>query len=141
MKKRSTIKQSGKQALAAFESHRRDCLNEDDIKKIKVVLRKVWSWSHSRKLVAKRCDIGGGYSKCEGCKKKCPKIFVDHIMPLGTFDLGYIYRLFVSSKEMQGLCAPCHKAKTKLDMVAIKRNKEVNRREMVESEAVDYDFF
>lgn len=98
-----------------------DDLNDDDIKKIKRVLRQAWSWSYSRRLVIKRCDIGGGYSRCEGCKKKVPKIFVDHIEAIGTFDpKTYILRSFVPSRFMQGLCQPCHKVKTKADMKAMK---------------------
>lgn len=104
----------------------RDCLNSDDAKKIQKALRQVWSWSYSRRLVLKRCDLGGGYARCEGCRKKVPKVHVDHIRAVGTFDgEGYIGRLFVSSSKMQGLCATCHKVKTRADLKAIKEAKRI----------------
>lgn len=106
-----------------------DRLNENDIKKIKKALRQVWSWSHSRRLVAKRCDLGGGYSRCEHCKKKCPKIFIDHIKAVGTYDKNYIDRLFVSSDKMQGLCNDCHKVKTKVDLKEISTAKKKSKRD------------
>lgn len=95
-------------------------LNDQDKKKIKSALRKVWSWSFARKLVVKRCDLGGGYSRCEKCRKKVPRIHVDHIEAVGPFSLDIISRMFVPSSKMQGLCDVCHKAKTKTDLVAIK---------------------
>jgi hypothetical protein len=119
------VKLNEKRIAERDESKRLDLAtpNEDDIKKIKKALRQVWSWSHSRRLVTKRCDLGEGYSRCEKCKKKCPKIFIDHIEPVGTFDKNYIDRLFVPSKRMQGLCVNCHKSKTKTDLANIKRSK------------------
>lgn len=85
-------------------------------------LREVWYRSSSaRKLVVKRCDIGGGYSRCEGCRKKVPKIYVDHIIPCGTLDGGYIARLSVPSNRLQGLCKQCHDIKTKEDRARIAR--------------------
>jgi hypothetical protein len=99
-------------------------LNKRDIKHLIRVMRQVWSWSYSRRLVVKRTDIGGGYARCEKCKKKVPKVHVDHIQPVGTFNRSYISRLFVHSKKLQGLCQNCHKVKTKADLKAIKSKKE-----------------
>lgn len=116
-------------ALGLPSAPDRDCLNPDDVKKIIKALRQVWSWSHSRRLVIKRCDLGEGYSRCESCRKKVPKVHVDHVTAVGTFDDGYIRRLFVSSNLMQGLCVLCHKIKTKKDLAAIKAKKVVSEQE------------
>lgn len=90
-----------------------DGLGPDDIKKIRSAIRQVWHWSHAKKLVVKRCTKADGFPYCETCKKRCPKIFVDHIKQVGDVDGGFIYRLFVPSKQMQGLCKKCHNLKTK----------------------------
>jgi len=90
-----------------------DGLGPKEIAQIRVALRKVWSWSHARRLVIKRCEGKGGFSFCEKCKKRAPKIFVDHLKKCGEVDDGYIRRLFVSSDKMQGLCNKCHNKKTK----------------------------
>lgn len=90
-----------------------DGLGPDDIRKIRTAIRQVWHWSYSKKLVVKRCTDKKGYPHCELCKKRCPKIFVDHIKKVGDVDEGFIYRLFVPSVMMQGLCKKCHDAKTK----------------------------
>ena len=92
-----------------------DGFGPDDKRKIRAALRKVWSWSYPRRLVEKRCLIDGGFSRCEKCKKKCPKVYVDHIQNVGEVDAGFISRLFVASHKMQGLCKKCHDAKTKLE--------------------------
>ena len=91
-----------------------DGLGADDIKKIRSALRQVWSWSHARRLVVKRCLQPDGYSICEKCKQQCPKIHVDHIQVLGEVTgLKYIERMWTPSKNLQGLCKKCHDAKTK----------------------------
>lgn len=80
-------------------------------------LRKVWrDSSTSRKLCVKRADVGGGYSKCETCGRKVPKIYVDHIKPCGKLtDPGYLERLSCPSNQLQALCHDCHKKKTAKD--------------------------
>lgn len=108
---------------AKIKPQKVDGLGPEDIKKIVRVLRQVWSWGHAWRLVKKRCDIGEGYARCEGCKKKVPKVYVDHIVAIGTFDEGYIGRLFVPSTQMQGLCQNCHKVKTKADLKLIAESK------------------
>lgn len=93
-----------------------DGLGPKDIKKLRTAIRQVWSWSYAKKLVVKRCTDKNGFARCENpkCKKrKCPKIFVDHIMRCGNVDEGYIKRMFVPSKSLQGLCKICHDTKTR----------------------------
>jgi hypothetical protein len=101
-----------------------DGLNDADVKKLRAAIRQVWRWSYSRKLVEKRCALGGGYSRCEMCRKKCPKIFVDHIVAIGPFDPAtFIFRMFIPSTQLQGLCHVCHKIKTKADTAVIKKRR------------------
>lgn len=77
------------------------------------VLRELWQRSsQARKIVVKRCELAGGYSRCELCKKKVPKVFIDHIERVGDLDAGFFKRLFCSSKGLQGLCEKCHSRKT-----------------------------
>lgn len=79
-------------------------------------IRQVWQRSRARHLVIKRCTDGEGYLFCEKCKKRSPKIQVDHIEPLGSIDeAGYVPRLFCSSIRMRGLCKLCHAPKTKAE--------------------------
>jgi hypothetical protein len=103
-----------------------DSLNAQDLKRICRALRQIWHRSYSRNLVVKRCLINGGYSRCEKCKKKCPKVFVDHIDPIGAPNRNLIWRMFVPSYKLQGLCANCHKEKTKLDNLENKWRKFLN---------------
>lgn len=97
-----------------------DGLGPQDIKKIITALRKVWSWSYARRLVIQRCTGRGGFSYCEGCKKRTPKVFVDHTDAVGAFGPDFVNRLFVPSNQMKGLCKECHKEKTKKDLVEIR---------------------
>ncbi len=92
-----------------------DGLGPDEIKKIRTAIRRVWAWSYARRLVVKRCldPKDKEYSRCEKCKKRCPKIYVDHIVACGDVDEGYLTRTFVPSKLLQGMCKKCHDAKTK----------------------------
>ena len=98
-----------------------DGLNEIDLKRIGQALRKAWGWSYSRKLVIDRCLIAGGFSRCERCKKKVPRIFVDHIKPCGSIDVDIIKRMFIPSKDLMGLCSICHSVKTRADRQAMKK--------------------
>lgn len=106
-----------------LKSQKIDGLGPQDIEKITIALRQVWSWSYSRRLVIKRCLLPNGFSKCEKCKKKCPKVFVDHIVPVGSYDGELIERMWVPSMKMQGLCNECHRIKTKVDVEGIKVSK------------------
>lgn len=89
-----------------------DGLSAADVAKIRTAIRQVWHWSYPRKLCAARCVGKGGFSYCEKCKKKVPKVFIDHIENVGDVDGGFIKRLFTPSKNLQGLCHDCHKIKT-----------------------------
>ena len=73
----------------------------------------VWHWGYPKKLVIARCTGKDGFLKCEKCKKRVPKVFVDHIVQVGDVDSGFIARLFCPSSGLQGLCAECHRLKTK----------------------------
>jgi len=89
-------------------------LSPREIAKLRSGIRMVWQrTSHARKLVQKRCLTPEGFSKCEGCGTVVAKVAIDHIVPCGAFNSGYIKRMFVSSKDLQGLCKTCHDAKTK----------------------------
>lgn len=90
-----------------------DGLSPEDIAKIRVVIRQVWSWSYPRKLCIKRCTRADGFAYCEKCGEKCPKLKVDHIIAVGDVDDGFLERLFTPSRNLQGLCDGCHKIKTK----------------------------
>lgn len=90
-----------------------DGLGPKEIKRIRNALRDVWRYSHARTLVIKRCEGKDGFSFCEKCKKRTPKLKVDHIIQCGDVDEGYIKRLFIPSFGLQGLCPKCHNLKTK----------------------------
>ncbi len=94
-----------------------DGLGPEEIKRVRSAIRQVWSWSHAKRLVVQRCTDKDGYPRCEKCKKRCPKIFVDHIEKVGDVDEGFLKRLFVPSTKMQGLCKKCHDAKTKWERI------------------------
>lgn len=98
-----------------------DGLGPKEIAQIRTALRKVWSWSRARRLALARAMGKDGYSRCERCKKKVPKVYVDHIEACGSvLDGGYIDRLFVPSKGLQCLCRLCHNAKTKQERLEAK---------------------
>lgn len=90
-----------------------DGLSAKDIKKIRSAIRKVWSWSYPRRLCIARATGPDGFVRCEKCKKKVPKIYPDHVKPVGDVDGGFITRLFVPSKQLQALCKKCHGKKTR----------------------------
>ena len=92
-----------------------DGLGPKEIKDIRTALRRVWGWSRARRLTAQRCIRNKKWSYCEKCKKRSPHIKIDHIVPCGAVDGGYIRRLFVSSQGLQGLCNECHNEKTRIE--------------------------
>lgn len=104
-----------------------DGLGPYEIKKIRAAIRLVWHRSHARKLVVIRCTGKDGFARCEKCSKRTPSLKVDHIEKVGDVDEGFITRLFVSSKRLQGLCKKCHDVKTKLERSAAKKKREVVR--------------
>ncbi len=89
-----------------------DGLSPKDIERIRIAIRKVWSWSYPRKLCIKRATNEDGFGVCEVCKKIVPKVYVDHIIPVGQVDAGFIDRLFCPSSGLQSCCAKCHRLKT-----------------------------
>jgi hypothetical protein len=109
-RKVKTVKRRKK--LVKVKVEKIDGLSPKDVEKIRKAIRQVWSWSHMWNLVRKRCLLPNGFSRCEGCKKRCPKVFVDHIERVGDVDAGFIDRLFCPSSKLQGLCKECHALKT-----------------------------
>lgn len=80
------------------------------------VVRQVWYQCRARKLAIKRATGKDGFTYCEKCKKRTPKICVDHIDPAGSVDGPYwILRMFVPHGELQCWCPKCHAAKTKAE--------------------------
>jgi hypothetical protein len=101
-----------------------DGLGPRDVKRILTSLRKVWGWNYARRLVIERCTDAKGFGRCESCRKRVPKIFVDHKRAIGTFrPRTIIERMFLSSEKLQGLCNKCHRVKTKRDMKLIDAEK------------------
>lgn len=103
-----------------------DGLSPKDIEKIRRAIRLVWSWSHPRRLCILRANGPDGFPICEACKLKVPKIYPDHISPVGDVDAGFIERLFCPSKDLQALCRSCHAKKTRMErsQAAFTRNLE-----------------
>lgn len=95
-----------------------DGLGPHEVKKIRSALRLVWHRSHARKLAVTRCTGKDGFTFCEACFEKTPKLKVDHIKACGDVDAGFLKRLFCPSSELQGLCKKCHDAKTKAERKA-----------------------
>lgn len=95
-----------------------DGLGPKDKKKLRAAIRMVWSWNHARKLCIARATDKEGFGRCENPKcpqkgKRVPKIYADHIARVGSFDSGFIDRMFRPSKELQALCKRCHDKKTR----------------------------
>jgi len=96
-----------------------DGLGPDDLKRIHNAVRQVWQWSYPWRLAKARAIGKDGFPRCEKCKKKVPKIFVDHIHSVGKVGgPKYIQRMFIPSARLQSLCKKCHDAKTKIDRAA-----------------------
>lgn len=91
-----------------------DGLGPGDKKNIHKAVRQVWQWSHPRRLAAARAVGKDGFQRCEKCKKKVPKTFVDHIEPVGEVaGPHYFQRMWCASTKLQNLCKKCHDVKTK----------------------------
>lgn len=105
-----------------------DGLGALEIKKIRQAVRLVWHRSYARRLVVNRCTGKDGFSKCEQCGKKTPKLKIDHITAVGDVDDGFLARLFCPSSFLQGLCHICHNAKTKLERKALREKQELVKR-------------
>lgn len=105
-----------------------DGLSTKDIARIRSAIREVWRWSTPRKICLERSMDSDGFGVCEACHAKSPKVFVDHIEPVGDVDAGFIKRLFVSSKGLQALCKKCHAEKTKVDKALLKMKKKTSKK-------------
>jgi hypothetical protein len=97
-----------------------DGLSPKDLQRVRTAMRQVWSWSTPCRVVRARSMHGDGFPRCEGkgCQHKgkaVPKIFVDHIKPVGSLDTpdNPIFRMFIPSSKLQALCKQCHDKKTK----------------------------
>lgn len=102
-----------------------DGLSAKNIEQIRKALRQVWSWSYPRKLCIARATGKDGFPKCEGCKKKVPKVYPDHIRAVGDVDEGFLRRLFCPSNELQALCRKCHDRKTRAERAAKAKTKDL----------------
>lgn len=89
-----------------------DGLAPENIARIRVAIRQVWSWSWPRKLCLKRALREDGFSVCELCNNVAAKVYIDHIVNVGDVDGGFIERLFCPSSGLQALCKKCHDVKT-----------------------------
>lgn len=93
--------------------------------------------------VKKRCRVGRGQYRCDGCGsivgpttikdgKRVGNFFVDHIEPIIDPARGFvswdetIERMFCEAPNLQGLCGDCHSAKTTEEraIAAARRQKE-----------------
>lgn len=91
-----------------------DDLGPRDFERIRTALRQVWSWSYPRRLCIARATDKKGFGWCEECKARVPKLFADHITPIGVIDREFrLTQMFRPSKFLQALCGKCHGRKTR----------------------------
>lgn len=90
-----------------------DGLGEGDLKKLRSAIRLIWHRSYPRRLCLKRALTPEGFSKCEQCQEVVPQVTVDHLVPCGTLDGGFIDRMFCPSSGLQALCKKCHSVRTR----------------------------
>lgn len=96
-------------------------LTPETIQRLRSAIRQVWVWtSYARRLCLKRALIKNGFSRCEECKKKVPKVYADHIRPVGNLDAGYFDRLFCPSYDLMAICKRCHGIKTRAERELLK---------------------
>lgn len=102
--------------MAGKKEKKIDGLNPSDIKKLRAAIRQVWSWSTPKRLCIARATGKDGFARCEGCRRKVPKVFADHIRVMGdVLAPDYLVRMFTPSKNLQALCSKCHNAKTAIE--------------------------
>lgn len=88
---------------------------------MKNTLRKAFFRYWERSKVIKNARVDRGLYKCASCLQvsKIDGHHVDHIQPVVETSVGfvdwdtYISRLFCPASNLQLLCSPCHKEKTK----------------------------
>lgn len=104
-----------------------DGLTPKNVAQLRAATRKVWSWSNPKKICLERSMHKDGFPRCELCKKKVAKVYVDHIVPVGELDGGYFTRLFIPSTGLQALCKFCHDGKTRDERIVLKlkRDKDI----------------
>lgn len=123
-----------KKAAKKIVPEKVDGLSLKEVAKIRNAVRRIWQQSsYARKLCVVRSTDDEGYPFCEKCKKRQPKVKIDHVVPVGDILDGGIRRMFVSSDCLQALCNACHKVKTKVDNAKTK----VKKKSKIESD----DFF
>lgn len=103
-----------------------DGLGPKDVKNIRIALRKVWAYSHARKLCINRATREDGFAVCEQCSSVVAKVYADHITPCGQVDGGYITRMWCPSAQLQALCDKCHRIKTNRERRDVKRMQEAD---------------
>lgn len=101
-----------------------DGLGPDNIRQIRAAVRQVWTWSHAYRLAKKRNIGADGFPRCEKCKMKVPKTYVDHMVNVGAVDGGFIDRMFVPSSKLQNLCKKCHQPKTNKERAEMRRKEK-----------------
>lgn len=111
-----------------------DGLGLKDVERLRKATRQVWSWSYPKRLALESATDHEGFHWCRGCKKKVPKVFIDHKKPVGKIDAGYFDRLFCPSKELQALCKKCHDNKTRKEREQLKLEREAAKNEQDELE-------
>lgn len=101
-----------------------DGLGPKDVKRLVTAIRRVWGWNYARRICLERAFDEDGFPVCEKCKTKTPKVYPDHIKPVGTFHVElFIKRMFVSSSQLQALCKNCHRLKTNKERKLLRRRK------------------
>ncbi len=94
-------------------------LNDATAERMRKVLREVWhqrSWQ--KRMALARATDSEGFTVCEECHKRAPKVHVDHIVRVGKPDGGFLARLFVHPDTgLKVLCVRCHKDKTAIEQL------------------------
>lgn len=98
-------------------------MNAATAERARKILRELWhqrSWQ-KRAALSRATDVDG-FLVCELCKRRAPKVNVDHIVKCGEPDAEFLARLFIDPVELQVLCLKCHGDKTwceRLDFFSI----------------------
>lgn len=88
-------------------------LNAATAERARKILRELWhqrSWQ--KKAALARATDAEGFTVCEECKRRAPKVHVDHIEKCGEPDASFLARLFIEPAQLKVLCLACHGAKT-----------------------------
>lgn len=88
-------------------------LNGATAERARKILRELWhqrSWQ--KKAALARATDAEGFTVCEQCKRRAPKVHVDHIVKCAEPDAEFLARLFIEPAHLQVLCLRCHGDKT-----------------------------